>query len=119
MREGNYVSVDGVRTHYLEAGIEHRGRKPSVVLLASAEYGGAAEMTWEFNIGPLGQHYHVLAPDHLGFGLTDKIHDFGNQFNRSWLPDGPKVGTISLSPRGDWRMPSDAQAGEWLRWANG
>ena len=33
---------------------------------------------------------------------------FANQFKRSALPDGPKVGTVSLSPRGDWRMPSDA-----------
>jgi NAD+ synthase (glutamine-hydrolysing) len=41
---------------------------------------------------------------------------FGNQFKRSCLPDGPKVGSISLSPRGDWRMPSDAQAALWLRW---
>jgi NAD+ synthase (glutamine-hydrolysing) len=41
---------------------------------------------------------------------------FGNQFKRSCLPDGPKVGSISLSPRGDWRMPSDAQVAEWLRW---
>jgi NAD+ synthase (glutamine-hydrolysing) len=39
---------------------------------------------------------------------------FGNQFKRSCLPDGPKVGSISLSPRGDWRMPSDAQAALWL-----
>jgi len=42
---------------------------------------------------------------------------FANQFKRSCLPDGPKVGTISLSPRGDWRMPSDAQSALWLRWA--
>jgi NAD+ synthase (glutamine-hydrolysing) len=41
---------------------------------------------------------------------------FANQFKRSCLPDGPKVGSISLSPRGDWRMPSDAQAAVWLRW---
>lgn len=41
---------------------------------------------------------------------------FANQFKRSCLPDGPKVGTISLSPRGDWRMPSDAQAALWLDW---
>lgn len=40
---------------------------------------------------------------------------FSQQFKRSCLPDGPKVGTISLSPRGDWRMPSDASAGIWLR----
>jgi NAD+ synthase (glutamine-hydrolysing) len=44
---------------------------------------------------------------------------FHNQFKRSCLPDGPKVGSISLSPRGDWRMPSDAQAGLWLQWACG
>ena len=41
---------------------------------------------------------------------------FGNQFKRSCLPDGPKVGSISVSPRGDWRMPSDAQAALWLEW---
>lgn len=40
---------------------------------------------------------------------------FSQQFKRSCLPDGPKVGTISLSPRGDWRMPSDATAELWLR----
>lgn len=39
---------------------------------------------------------------------------FNNQFKRSCLPDGPKVGSISLSPRGDWRMPSDAQPALWL-----
>lgn len=39
---------------------------------------------------------------------------FTQQFKRSCLPDGPKVGTISLSPRGDWRMPSDAAAKLWL-----
>jgi NAD+ synthase (glutamine-hydrolysing) len=42
---------------------------------------------------------------------------FGNQFKRSCLPDGPKVGSVSLSPRGDWRMPSDAEAALWLKWA--
>jgi NAD+ synthase (glutamine-hydrolysing) len=41
---------------------------------------------------------------------------FANQFKRSCLPDGPKVGTVSLSPRGDWRMPSDSEAAAWLRW---
>jgi NAD+ synthase (glutamine-hydrolysing) len=39
---------------------------------------------------------------------------FANQFKRSCLPDGPKVGSVSLSPRGDWRMPSDAQLALWL-----
>ncbi len=39
---------------------------------------------------------------------------FGQQFKRSCLPDGPKIGSVSLSPRGDLRMPSDAEAFEWL-----
>ena len=39
---------------------------------------------------------------------------FSQQFKRSCLPDGPKVGNVSLSPRGDWRMPSDASARLWL-----
>lgn len=39
---------------------------------------------------------------------------FSQQFKRSCLPDGPKVGTVALSPRGDWRMPSDACAAAWL-----
>ena len=39
---------------------------------------------------------------------------FANQFKRSCLPDGPKVGSVSLSPRGDWRMPSDADSADWL-----
>ena len=40
---------------------------------------------------------------------------FSQQFKRSCLPDGPKVGSVSLSPRGDWRMPSDASAALWLK----
>ncbi|MBQ2393410.1 MAG: NAD(+) synthase, partial [Alistipes sp.] len=39
---------------------------------------------------------------------------FSQQFKRSAMPDGPKVGVISLSPRGSWRMPSDASAAVWL-----
>lgn len=39
---------------------------------------------------------------------------FSQQFKRSAMPDGPKVGTVALSPRGDWRMPSDAAAALWL-----
>lgn len=40
---------------------------------------------------------------------------FTQQFKRSCLPDGPKVGSVSLSPRGDWRMPSDASSALWLK----
>ena len=44
---------------------------------------------------------------------------FSQQFKRSCLPDGPKVGSVSLSPRGDWRMPSDASAALWLQECEG
>ena len=39
---------------------------------------------------------------------------FDQQYKRSMCPDGPKVGSVSLSPRGDWRMPSDASKAAWL-----
>ena len=46
--------------------------------------------------------------------LTFMRRFFAQQFKRSCLPDGPKVGSCSLSPRGDWRMPSDADAHSWI-----
>ena len=42
------------------------------------------------------------------------VRFFANQFKRTCLPEGPKIGSVSLSPRGDWRMPSDASAKLWL-----
>lgn len=71
MIESRYLDVDGIRTHYLEGGT---GR--TVVLLHSGEFGAAAEISWEFNLRPLAEHFHVVAPDWLGFGRTDKIRDF-------------------------------------------
>ena len=48
--------------------------------------------------------------------LTTFCHRFfTQQFKRSCLPDGPKVGSVSLSPRGDWRMPSDASYATWVK----
>ena len=44
---------------------------------------------------------------------------FAQQYKRSCLPDGPKVGSVSISPRGDWRMPSDASSAGWLREIDG
>jgi NAD+ synthase (glutamine-hydrolysing) len=44
------------------------------------------------------------------------IRFFGQQYKRSSMPDGPKVGTITLSPRAEWLMPSDASADSWLEW---
>jgi pimeloyl-ACP methyl ester carboxylesterase len=71
MIESRYLVVDGVRTHYLEGGT---GR--TIVLLHSGEFGAAAEISWEFNLAALAEHFHVVAPDWLGFGRTDKIRDF-------------------------------------------
>jgi pimeloyl-ACP methyl ester carboxylesterase len=68
-----FVDVDGIRTHYLEA-----GEGPVVVLLHSGEFGGAAEISWEFTIPALAEKYRVVAPDWLGFGRTDKVFDFGD-----------------------------------------
>jgi pimeloyl-ACP methyl ester carboxylesterase len=67
----NYAVVDGIRTHYLEA-----GDGPPVVLLHGGEFGGSSELSWERNIGALAERYRVVAADWLGFGLTDKLHDF-------------------------------------------
>jgi 2-hydroxymuconate-semialdehyde hydrolase len=66
-----YLDVGGIRTHYLDA-----GDGPVVVLLHSGEFGGSAELCWEFNIGPLARDFRVIAPDWLGFGGTDKLRDF-------------------------------------------
>jgi pimeloyl-ACP methyl ester carboxylesterase len=45
------------------------------VLLHFGEFGGSAELCWEFNIGPLAGDFRVIAPDWLGFGGTDKLRD--------------------------------------------
>lgn len=51
----------------------------------------------------------------LGWLRTFCRRFFQQQFKRSCLPDGPKIGSVSLSPRGDWRMPSDASAALWQK----
>ena len=59
-----------------------------------------------------GQYDHATIKHWL---TTFTRRFFNQQFKRSCLPDGPKVGNISLSPRGDWRMPSDATSALWLQ----
>ncbi len=62
----------------------------------------------------------IYAPDVIRHWLRLFLKRFfAQQFKRSCLPDGPKVGTISLSPRGDWRMPSDASVEVWLKELDG
>jgi len=67
------LSVGDIQTHYLEA-----GDGPHLVLLHGGEYGASAEITWKFNLGPLAENFHVVAPDMLGYGLTDKIYSFSD-----------------------------------------
>lgn len=63
--------VDGLRTHYLEAGAGE-----PVVLLHGGEFGASAEIGWERTIDALATRYHVIAPDMLGFGESAKVVDF-------------------------------------------
>lgn len=59
-----------------------------------------------------GKHDHATI---LKWLKTFLRRFFTQQFKRSAMPDGPKVGSVSLSPRGDWQMPSDAMAAMWLK----
>jgi NAD+ synthase (glutamine-hydrolysing) len=102
---------------------------------------GALEQKTEDTIGPYELHdfflYHVLrsgaapakvfvlARQAFAGAYTEREilrwlalfyqRFFSQQFKRSAMPDGPKVGSVALSPRGDWRMPSDASAAGWLK----
>jgi 2-hydroxymuconate-semialdehyde hydrolase len=69
--ENKFATLEGLRTHYLEG-----GRGPHLVLLHSGEFGGCAELSWEFTAPALAEHFHVIAPDWLGFGESAKIFSF-------------------------------------------
>ncbi|MBQ9783145.1 MAG: NAD(+) synthase, partial [Clostridia bacterium] len=109
-------------------------------LLPADEAGNIAQKTEDL-VGPYELHdfylYNMLrwgyAPDKLyrlaKLAFAGRYEDeillkwlknfvrrfFAQQFKRSCLPDGPKVGSVGFSPRGDWRMPSDACAREWMK----
>ena len=70
--QAKFIDVDGIRTHYLEA-----GSGPHLVMLHSGEFGACSEFSWERNIPYLANHFHVVAMDWLGYGLTDKVYEFG------------------------------------------
>jgi len=72
-----YVMAGGIKTHYLEA-----GEGEPVVLLHSGEFGGCAELSWEYNIEALSQHFRVYAPDWLGYGKTEKLFSFTDMFDK-------------------------------------
>jgi NAD+ synthase (glutamine-hydrolysing) len=91
---GPYELVDFFLYHFLRW-----GSAPAKILFLAGE----TDFTRPYTPAELRQWLRVF--------LT---RFFANQYKRSCLPDGPKVGTVSLSPRGDWRMPSDASARAWL-----
>jgi len=67
------IFAGDVRTHFLEA-----GSGPDLVLLHGGEYGASAEITWRHNIEALASKFHVVAPDILGWGQTEKIYSFSD-----------------------------------------
>jgi pimeloyl-ACP methyl ester carboxylesterase len=67
------LNVGDIRTHFLEA-----GSGPALVLLHGGEYGASAEITWRSNINELAKQFHVIAPDMLGWGGTEKIYNFSD-----------------------------------------
>lgn len=69
--ESKFIDIEGMRTHYLEGGAGF-----PVVLLHSGEFGGCAEVSWEFTLPALAQHFRVVAPDWLGFGMSAKLFSF-------------------------------------------
>ena len=67
------IMVSDITTHFLEA-----GSGPDLVLLHGGEYGASAEITWRYNIDALARTFHVIAPDTLGWGQTDKLYSFSD-----------------------------------------
>jgi 2-hydroxymuconate-semialdehyde hydrolase len=67
------IIVGDIKTHFLEA-----GSGPDLILLHGGEYGASAEITWRDNIETLAKTFHVVAPDILGWGQTDKLYSFSD-----------------------------------------
>src|SRR5260370_3974100 len=86
-----YVKVDGFRTHDLEA-----GDGDPVVLLHSGEFGGRAELSWEYVIPVLAEYYRVIAPDWLGYGGTSKVHDFDGKRARMMSHMGRTLEVLAI-----------------------
>lgn len=78
----HFVRVNGIRTHYLEA-----GQGEPLLLIHSGEFGGRAEFSWQNTLPALATRFHVFAPDLLGFGHTDLVYNFTD-------PIGSRVGHI-------------------------
>jgi pimeloyl-ACP methyl ester carboxylesterase len=73
MYQRRTIVAGDIRTHFLEA-----GSGPDLILLHGGEYGASAEITWRYNIDALARRFHVVAPDLLGWGQTDKLYSFSD-----------------------------------------
>src|SRR5688572_30319051 len=67
------IITGDIKTHFLEA-----GSGPDLILLHGGEYGASAEITWRHNIEALARNFHIIAPDTLGWGETDKVYSFSD-----------------------------------------
>lgn len=88
-------------------------RPGKIVYLAEQAWGDAQRGDWPDNL-PTGEHVAYSSEQIIDWLELFCRRFFANQFKRSALPNGPKVGSSSLSPRADWRAPSDVGARLWL-----
>ncbi len=96
--------------HYL---VRYGYRPSRIAFLAHEAWGDPARGLWPDDVAPCDRHRYDLAE--ITRWLSVFLQRFmANQFKRSAMPNAPKVGSGSLSPRTDWRAPSDASAGPWL-----
>ena len=96
---GPYVLHDFFLYYFLRCGF-----KPAKILMLAKQAFTAPDAEYHFE------------EETIEKWLQTFLHRFfSQQFKRSCLPDGPKVGSVSLSPRGDWRMPSDATSSLWIK----
>lgn len=74
--QSKFAVVNGMRTHYLEG-----GSGPTLILLHSGEFGACGALSWEWNFDRLAERFHVIAPDWLGFGQSEKVFFFEDMWN--------------------------------------
>ncbi len=74
--QSRFVMVGDIRTHYLEC-----GEGPPLILLHAGGFGANGQNTWGFNIDELSKHFHIYAPDWVGYGKTDKLFSFDDMWS--------------------------------------